>query len=326
MFHPKTKRTLMSMAIAGAFGLVNASVHAQQAEPAKPSESADNKIQKDSDQVQEVQVTATRYSTSLLKTPLAVTAYNQDNLSRLGVTSAKDLANEVPNVTIVQTNDSAIQVTIRGITSSNTTEIGDPAVGFHVDGMYSPRPQGAQALMFDVEQVEILRGPQGTLFGRNSTGGTINVISAKPDFSGNYGRSEIDLGNYNKRQVNMIQNFKISDDLALRAAFMKVTRDGYANQMQDFSEANNPAHGWKPDGIPDVMQRWNRKVDPSDYYTNQNEWSACLSALYKVNKDLRLRATYEEFQDSGAGGTAFKDCDSVAGTRYACPKVGVALT
>ncbi len=321
MFHPKTKRTLMSMAIAGAFGLVNASVHAQQAEPAKPSESADNKkSKKDSDQVQEVQVTATRYSTSLLKTPLAVTAYNQDNLSRLGVTSAKDLANEVPNVTIVQTNDSAIQVTIRGITSSNTTEIGDPAVGFHVDGMYSPRPQGAQALMFDVEQVEILRGPQGTLFGRNSTGGTINVISAKPDFSGNYGRSEIDLGNYNKRQVNMIQNFKISDDLALRAAFMKVTRDGYANQMQDFSEANNPAHGWKPDGIPDVMQRWNRKVDPSDYYTNQNEWSARLSALYKVNKDLRLRATYEEFQDSGAGGTAFKDCDSVAGTRYACPK------
>ena len=50
---------------------------------------------------------------------------------------------------------------------------------------------------------------------------------------------------------------------------MKVTRDGYANQMQDFSEANNPAHGWKPDGIPDVMQRWNRKVDPSDYYQSK---------------------------------------------------------
>ncbi len=323
MFHPKTKRTLISMAVASACGLMSVHSFAQQTATPNSTEKADDKkaqAKKDSEQIQEVQVTATRYSTSLLKTPLAVTAFSQDSLSRLGVTSAKDLANEVPNVTIVQTNDSAIQVTIRGITSSNTTEIGDPAVGFHVDGLYSPRPQGAQALMFDVEQVEILRGPQGTLFGRNSTGGTINVISAKPDFTGNYGRAEFEIGNYNKRQANFVQNIKINDQLAIRAALTKATRDGYANQMQDFSEANLPSKGWIPDGIPDVMQRWNRKVDPKDYYTNQNEWAARLAAVYKVNNDLKLHATYEEFQDSGAGGTAFKDCDSTAGTRYACPK------
>ncbi|MCX7217970.1 MAG: TonB-dependent receptor, partial [Burkholderiales bacterium] len=221
-------------------------------------------------------------------------------------------------VTITQSNDSAIQVTIRGITSTNTTEIGDPAVGFHVDGLYSPRPQGAQALMFDVEQVEILRGPQGTLFGRNSTGGSINVISAKPDFSGDYGKAEFELGNYNKKQFNVIQNFKLSDRLAIRAALMKVTRDGFANQKQDFSEANSPAHGWVPDGIPDVIQRWNKKVDPSKYYTNQDEWAARLAAKFKLTNDITLNAAYEEFQDSGAGGTAFKDCESTAGTRYAC--------
>ena len=319
MFQPKTKRKLMSLAVASACGLMTMHGYAQQADaPSSNEKAAPKKKAAESEQVQEITVTATRYSTSLHKTPLAVTAFDQEKLARMGVTSAKDLANEIPNVTITQSNDSAIQITIRGITSSNTTEIGDPAVGFHIDGLYSPRPQGAQALMFDVEQVEVLRGPQGTLFGRNSTGGSINVISAKPDFSGDYGKAEVELGNYNKKEFNVIQNFKLSDRLAIRAALMKVTRDGFANQKQDFSEANSPAHGWIPDGIPDVMQRWNKKVDPSKYYTNQDEWAARLAAKFKLSNDITLNAAYEEFQDSGAGGTAFKDCESTAGTRYAC--------
>ncbi|MFL6657000.1 MAG: TonB-dependent receptor [Massilia sp.] len=314
MLHPNTKRTLISLAVASACGLVAVSANAQTATPAASADSKNT----DKDFTPEVKVTATRYSTSLLKTPIAVTAFSQDNLSRLGVTSAKDLGNEIPNVNIQQTGDSAVQITIRGITSSNTTEIGDPAVGFHVDGLYSPRPQGAQALMFDVEQVEVLRGPQGTLFGRNSTGGSVNVISAKPDFTGNYGKVELDLGNYNKRQMNLIENFTVNDKLALRVAFTKVTRDGYANQMQDKREANDPAHGWIPDGIPDIDQRWNKAVGKKDFYTNQNEYAARLAAKLKATPDLTLNAAFEVFQDNGAGGTSFADCDQRAGTRYAC--------
>ena len=223
MLLPNTKRTLISLAVASTCGFIAMSAQAQSASPSTPESKAADK-----EYLPEVKVTATRYSTSLLKTPIAVTAFSQDSLSRMGITSAKDLGNEIPNVNIQQTGDSAVQITIRGITSSNTTEIGDPAVGFHVDGLYSPRPQGAQALMFDVEQVEVLRGPQGTLFGRNSTGGSVNVISAKPDFTGNYGKVEFDIGNYNKRQLNVIENFTVNDKLAIRAAFTKVMRDGYA--------------------------------------------------------------------------------------------------
>ncbi|TAJ70894.1 MAG: TonB-dependent receptor, partial [Gallionellaceae bacterium] len=150
MLHPNTKRTLISLAVASACGLIAMSAHAQSAATAPPTQGRvagkDKDKDKDKDYIPEIKVTATRYSTSLLKTPIAVTAFSQDNLARLGVTSAKDLANEIPNVNIQQTGDSAVQITIRGITSSNTTEIGDPAVGFHVDGLYSPRPQGAQAL------------------------------------------------------------------------------------------------------------------------------------------------------------------------------------
>ena len=325
-----TSRTLMSLAIASAFGCATLPGYAQQgaasgaesaaaAAPAASASSGGATVNNDPNQIQEVKVTATRYSTSLLRTPLAVTALSQDQLTKKGATSLKDLAGEIPNVVIENTGlDSAVQITIRGITSTNFTETGDPAVGFHVDGLYSPRPQGAQALMFDIDQLEVLRGPQGTLFGRNSTGGSVNVITAKPDFSGTYGRADVDFGNYNKKQISVVQNIAVNDALALRATYMRVKRDGYANQMQDLSEANYPALGWKPDGIPDVDMRWNKKVDPSDYYMNQNQWAARVAAALKINKDVTARLTYEEFQDSGAGWSHFRDCDAGAGTRYAC--------
>jgi iron complex outermembrane receptor protein len=306
-----TSRTLVSLAVASACAFISATACAQASDTAAAASAPD--------QIPEVKVTATRYSTSLLKTPLAVTAVTQEQLTRKGVTSLSDLSGEIPNVVIENTGlDSAVQITIRGITSTNFTETGDPAVGFHVDGMYSPRPQGAQALMFDLEQVEVLRGPQGTLFGRNSTGGSINVIPAKPDWTGNYGKADLDLGNYNKKQINLIQNVVVNDALALRATFMKVKRDGYANQTRDLSEANAPALGWIPNGKPDVDQRFNRVIGPSEFYTNQNEWAGRLTALLKVNRDITAKAAYEEFQDSSAGGSNFRDCDAGAGTRYAC--------
>lgn len=295
MIYPKT-RTLMSLAVASA-ALPGVAQDAPAATAGKAAA-----VNSDPNAIAEVKVTATRYSTSLLRTPVAVTALSQDQLTKKGVTSLRDLAGEIPNVVIENTGlDSAVQITIRGITSTNFTEMGDPAVGFHVDGLYSPRPQGAQALMFDIDQLEVLRGPQGTLFGRNSTGGSVNVITAKPDFSGNYGKAEVDIGNLNKKQLNIIQNVVVNDALALRATYMRVTRDGYANQMRDLSEANAPAQGWHPDGIPDVDMRWNRPVGKADYYMNQNQWAARFSAALKVTKNLTGRLTYEEFQDSGAG-------------------------
>jgi iron complex outermembrane receptor protein len=318
MFYP-IQRTAISLAVASACAVAGVPVHAQVApDTAAAPAPAENAATKPADTIQEVVVTATRFSTSLLKTPVAVTALTQDQLTRRGATSLRDLATEIPNVVIDQGLDNGIQITVRGITSTNFTETGDPAVGFHVDGLYSPRPQGAQALMFDIEQFEVLRGPQGTLFGRNSTGGSVNVITAKPDFSGNYGKAEIDLGNYNKRQVNLVQNIVVNKQLALRGTFMKVTRDGYANQMPDLREANVPSKGWIPNGKPDLDMRYFRNVGPADFYSNQDEWAVRLQAAYKPTDDLTIRAAYEQFKDNSAGWTGFRDCDSGAGTRYAC--------
>jgi outer membrane receptor for ferric coprogen and ferric-rhodotorulic acid len=128
-----------------------------------------------------VTVTATRVETDLMKTPIAVTVIDQETMDREGVRNVRDIAQMVPNMDIATVNGQSTPIiSLRGIRSTNTTELGDPSVGVHLDGIYSPRMQGILGLMFDNERVEVLRGPQGTLFGRNSTVGSINIIPAKP--------------------------------------------------------------------------------------------------------------------------------------------------
>jgi iron complex outermembrane receptor protein len=311
MFDLNRKKTLISSAVAGALAMLAAAPgHAQD----------ETTTTKSADTIQEVMVTATRYSTSLLKTPVAVTAVTQEDLTRQGAVNVKSLSGEVPNLQLGGAVDgsSGVQIAIRGVSNSDFTEIGNPAVGLHVAGIYSPRPQGALALLFDLDRLEILRGPQGTLFGRNSTGGSINVIPNKPVIGSKEGSVELDLGNYNHRQLNVVQNIPVTDDFALRFTAMGVKRDGWLNQTQDKYDVNMPSKGFPADGIPDTDQRRNRKLDKSDYYSNRNQWAARMSGLWKVNKDLQWLVSYENYQNNDAGDLAIKDCGQAAGTPYAC--------
>jgi iron complex outermembrane receptor protein len=302
MLKLKTTHTLISTAVAGACLALPAI--AQQADAAAPA-----------GETTEVKVTATRYSTSLLKTPLAVSAFTQDALDAKGITNLAQMMGEMPNVQFNDNNaSSATQVTIRGISSDNYTEIGDTSVGLHVAGLFSPRPQGAQALMFDVAQVEVLRGPQGTLFGRNSTGGSINIIPNKPDFDAVYGKTSLDLGSANLRNLNVVQNIGINDRLALRLTYAKVTRDSFLNQLQDFTGYTK--NGF--DGTPLVDQRYNTRVDAGHAYNNKDQWAGRLALRYKVSPDIELMQTAERYQNSDAGYTPQRDCAQAAGTRFAC--------
>jgi iron complex outermembrane receptor protein len=178
--------------------------------------------------MERVVVTATKRATLLQETPLAVTAFSQATLDNAGVRDLASLQVMVPNLTVEQHGDSGgVHVFMRGVGSTNHTEIGDPAVAFHVDGVYSPRPQGATVLMFDLDHVEVARGPQGTLSGRNATAGSVNLETAKPRFDKFSGTAGAAVGDYNRIGMNAALNIPLADDLALRVAAISERHDGY---------------------------------------------------------------------------------------------------
>ena len=129
-----------------------------------------------------VVTTATKTEKDILDTSQAVTALSGNQLLELGLNNIRDLNNMIPGLYVQNTDTNAPIITLRGIRTENVTELGDPAVGIHVDGVYVARPQAANALMFDLERTELTRGPQGTLYGRNSVVGTLNIVTAKPNF------------------------------------------------------------------------------------------------------------------------------------------------
>jgi iron complex outermembrane receptor protein len=174
----------------------------------------------------EIIVTAARRETTLQKYAGAATAMTQEELDRKGVRSVRDVGNVTPSVT-VGTQEANVEVYIRGIGTDYNTELGDPTVALHLDGVYIPRPRGIGSLLFDLERLEIGRGPQGTLRGRNAVAGTLNVIAAKPVLEEWVGEAALQLGNYSQRLARGVVNIPLGKYLALRVAGFGEVRDPF---------------------------------------------------------------------------------------------------
>ena len=286
-------------------------------------------VVRDDNAIDEIVVTATKRETSLMETAVAVSAFGQESLDNQGVKNLLDLDDMVPNLQIgLSPTDSGVQVVVRGLTSNNFTEIGDPTVAMHFDGLYSPRPQAGMALMYDVERVEISRGPQGTLFGRNSTAGSVNVISGRPNFDTAEGKIEVELGKYSQRAVKGWYNMPVNDELALRASFLVDRADTWYNQTQDFFDLEFDVNGdgvisaddgdIEKDGIPNVDQRRNRPVDASDAYGSVHRWGARVGMRFEPNSEVSWDLIADYFQDRSPGGLSLKDCEKAEGTFFAC--------
>ncbi|WP_242523850.1 TonB-dependent receptor [Microbulbifer salipaludis] len=278
--------------------------------------------------LEEVTVTATKRETNLMETPISITAFSQEKLDREGLTNIKDMAQMVPNMEIsMDSSQTAPVVAMRGVRSTNITELGDPSVGLHLDGIYSPRPQGAMALMFDVERVEAMRGPQGTLFGRNSTVGNVNIISKRPDFNEFDASLGIEAGRWNHQQTRGMLNIPVSETFALRASFMQETRDSYLDGYYDPNQwdvrylpeeiQNAPVYtGADEDRSLRQRERWGSgevqelvKADPADFYNNSDQYAFRVSALWEPTESLSWMLAYEQFQDNSAGGADTLNCD-----------------
>jgi len=178
--------------------------------------------------LEEVVVTARKREESLQETPIAVSAFSSEALEELGLRDISDLRKVVPNVDMYDGNGTsgAGNVFIRGVGARNTGVNFDSGVGIYIDGVYASRPDGAVLDNVDVQSVQVLRGPQGTLFGKNTTGGAILYTTNKPveEFEGH---AETRIGNYDQLDGQATINVPLTDTLLSRFSAYATTRDGY---------------------------------------------------------------------------------------------------
>jgi iron complex outermembrane recepter protein len=229
--------------------------------------------------LEEVIVTAEKREESLQRSALAVTALASQVVERQQISDLKSVTTLIPNLQIgLSSTQAAFDLALRGIVSTNRTEFGDSAVAFHVDGFYSPRPQGATMMIHDLDRVEALRGPQGTLFGRNANAGVINVVTAKPDTSHLFGAVDMTLGSYDLERFKAHLNLPVSDTFALRGAAFVEQRDGYIAFLPGSHADSRTAR-----------------------YDNSNKLALRLSGQWDPNEDWTLFTSAERYADRGAG-------------------------
>jgi iron complex outermembrane receptor protein len=184
-----------------------------------------------------VVVTAERRANNVQTTALAVSAFSADMLEDSQVDNIEDLSRLVPNVNFGQQFGNA-RIAIRGIGFDTISPGSEARVAYHLDGVYVSRPSAGLTGFYDVERIEVLRGPQGTLYGRNATAGSVNIISAAPteDTSG-YGR--ITLGNYGRVETEGALGGLIGAGVSGRFAFRTDKRDGYGENLATGEDADN---------------------------------------------------------------------------------------
>ena len=193
--------------------------------------------------IEEVFVTAEKRSESVQDISQAVTAISSEDIESKNINSFVDLSAIVPGVTVAKNEGYKTVISIRGVgNETNQNAIAAPSVAFHMDGIFIASPFSLQTDFIDVDRIEVLRGPQGTLFGQNSTGGVINVISKKPSMEGYFGKSDITFGNYGLTKFRSSNNFVLSDSAAARFSISSTERDGFSDNLitgQDLDDDSN---------------------------------------------------------------------------------------
>ena len=176
--------------------------------------------------IQDIIVTANRRAENIQKSSLAIQAFDSETLKSQGVAQAGDLSKLVQGLQ-VGFSGSTSQIYIRGVGDFSANPLANPGVAFNVDGVYVGRPEAVGVNFFDVERLEVLKGPQGTLYGRNSSGGAINLITGSPSLTAVKGFATAEVGNYGLLHFEGAVNLPLGDKFAVRAAFNRIKRNGY---------------------------------------------------------------------------------------------------
>ena len=233
-------------------------------------------------QIEEVIVTARKREESMQETPISISVFSTEDLRQRNLTNLMELSEFTPNVVMATAASGSgggnnSQIYIRGVGQTDFLFTTDPGVGIYLDGVYLPRTLGGVLDLLDLERIEVLRGPQGTLFGKNTIGGAINLISNKPtqEFGG---FAELTVGSFNRTDGRLNINIPLSDTWVSRFSLSYKTRDGYADRL-DYDTGQVIDHQGNEDAFSArASLRWNpsdaTKLDIIFDYTREREESA----------------------------------------------------
>ncbi|MBH9553435.1 TonB-dependent receptor [Inhella gelatinilytica] len=238
-------------------------VLALMAAPVGAQTAPEKKTEADEGALEKVVVTARKREETLQDSPVAVTALTAQSLDRLNIKNLGDLQGNVPSLTVyaARGSNSTITTFIRGVGQADPLWGVDPGVGIYLDDVYMARPQGALLEVFDVQRIEVLRGPQGTLYGKNTIGGAVKYVS-RPLGTKTEGVASLTLGDYGQRQFKAaLGGGTDSGEWRGRVAVAKAQRDGFGKNLTDGTDVSNQDTeaarvqlGWFPSSLPLSVQ------------------------------------------------------------------------
>jgi len=230
--------------------------------------------------IEDVIVTAEKRSESLQDISQSVTALTEEELETKNITDFVGLSAIAPGVTVAKNEGYKTIISIRGVgDETNQNAIAAPSVALHMDGIFIASKFALRTDFIDLERIEVLRGPQGTLFGQNSTGGTINVISQKPSFDAKKGKFDLSMGNYGLIKMRGAINIPLSEKVATRMSLVSTERDGFSKNVINGQD-----------------------LDDSDHVSFRSDW------FFDISNTASLRV-FGQYFDADNNGAAMKGLD-----------------
>jgi iron complex outermembrane recepter protein len=194
-------------------------------------------------ELEEIVVTATKRATNLQDTPVTVNAFDSSTIQDAGINNAGDLANSTPSLSVnSNTSPFTARLTIRGIGTAQTDPALEPSVGMFVDGIYVGRSGLGMSDLTDIERIEVLQGPQGTLYGKNTNAGAISITTKAPNLEEYEGYVETSVGNYDMKKITVAASGPITDTLGFRLSGNVNQKDGYLEN--ETGNDDNGADDW----------------------------------------------------------------------------------
>lgn len=251
-------------------------------------------------QIEEIVVTAQKRVENVQDVPIAITAFTQATLSDKNISAIQGLSNFSPNVTLdagspFSGSTSVLTAYIRGIGQDDFAFNLDPGVGVYLDGVYLARTVGANTNLLDVERIEVLKGPQGTLFGRNSIGGAISIVTREPDKEFNF-RGELITGRFDRLEVKGSVDIPLIEDTLLSTfTFATNQRDGYVKRIP-----------FPTQGAADPLDAFPRSgAGSSNTEGEDDSWTVRTKLLWSASERLSvsLSGDYQDVDQAGMANT-----------------------